>query len=222
LTINPIHKWRINAYFDLFEHPWPRFGVDAPSKGREWLARVTYTERKKLEVYVQVKNEVKEENSDSELLKTNYLQDRQKLTGRIHFSYKISPSLEWRTRIDAGFTEFSGVKQTGTSSFFDLIFKRMNSPLTLSTRFAVFDTDDYAIRFYAYENDLLNSFSIPAYYGKGTRFYLNLRYRVSRSLTAEARYSRTYYASSDTIGSSYDQINGPVKSEIKFQVRYGF
>ncbi len=222
LGLNPAPSWRLNAYYDIWKHEWPRFGVDAPSAGREWLVRLTYTQRRKMELYFQAKSETKQENTNDDSQKVDFLSSRENLWLRLHFSYKINPEVEWRSRLDAGYTLFEGNREKGVSAYQDIIYRSMNSPLSVSARFAIFDTDSYAIRFYAYENDLLYNFSIPAYYGKGTRFYLNTRYRVSRSLTAEARYARTYYSNQKTVGSGLDQINGPVKSEIKFQLRFEF
>jgi hypothetical protein len=48
--------------------------------------------------------------------------------------------------------------------------------LKVSTRFALFDTEDYDNRQYAYEKDVLYAFSLPAYNGRGTRQYLLLQY----------------------------------------------
>lgn len=222
IALNPLPKWKLNAYLDFFEHKWPRYGVNGPFFGREWMVRMTYTERKKMELYFQFKNELKEANSIEENLKTDYLATRQNFYGRVHFSLKAGENLEWRSRMDAGFSKFDGRNEKGISAFQDLIYQSKRIPVTLTTRFAVFDTESYNIRFYAYENDLLYNFSIPAYYGRGSRFYLNCRYRISNALTAEARYARTLYSNVENIGSSLDEIHGPVKSEVKFQIRLGF
>ena len=69
----------------------------------------------------------------------------------------------------------------------DLLIKPKNSPLSATARIALIDTDDFESRIYAFENDLLYRFRIPAYYGQGYRSYLNLRYRTTRRLTLELR-----------------------------------
>ena len=79
----------------------------------------------------------------------------------------------------------------------------------------------YDARIYAYENDVLYQFSIPAYFNKGTRFYLNLKYQLQH-LTLEARYAQTYWANQATIGSGTEAINGPTRTGVKFQLRYQF
>ena len=52
---------------------------------------------------------------------------------------------------------------------------------------------------YAYENDVLYAFSIPAYYNRGTRTYLSAKYRVMRGIDVWLRYGLTYYDNVDVI-----------------------
>jgi hypothetical protein len=64
-------------------------------------------------------------------------------------------------------------------------------------RYCVFGTDDYDSRIYTWENDLLYSFSIPALYGRGSRFYFMVGWKVSKK--AEIRFK---YANLSDSGSS--------------------
>ncbi len=91
----------------------------------------------------------------------------------------------------------------------------------------VFDTDDYDTRIYIYRPDLLYNFSLPAYYGKGLNYFLNLHQDLS-SLIPQSRkhfhlsgwlkWSQTFYPGSVSIGTGLDEIKGNRKSEIKAQI----
>ncbi len=94
--------------------------------------------------------------------------------------------------------------------------------LKVSTRFALFDTEDYDNRQYAYEKDVLYAFSLPAYNGRGTRQYLLLQYPLGPHLDLWLRYARTQLRDGDTIGSGLEEIHAPHKSEVKAQVRMSF
>ena len=48
---------------------------------------------------------------------------------------------------------------------------RPNEHWRIYTRWTVYRTEDYDHRLYAYENDLLYVFSVPAFYGEGSKFY---------------------------------------------------
>mgnify|MGYP007042166935 CR=1 FL=1 len=51
-------------------------------------------------------------------------------------------------------------KSNGILLYQDLVYSFKEIPLKLSARYAIFDTDNYDTRLYAYENDLLYVFSI--------------------------------------------------------------
>ncbi|MBK9017244.1 MAG: helix-hairpin-helix domain-containing protein [Saprospiraceae bacterium] len=222
LQVQPTNRWRMNAYFDQWRHDWAKFGVDGPSQGSEWLARATFTQKRKLEFYVQLRSEKKEVNLPDNETKLDQLATRHNLQGRLNLSLKLHPAVEWRSRIDFGSSETAGVKLKGIAMFQELIFKPMGSPFTASTRFAIFSTEDYAVRFYSFERDVLNDFSIPAYYGRGSRFYVNLGYRLSSQIRLEARYASTFYPNLTEIGSGLEATPGQRRSEVKLQLRGEF
>ena len=143
---------------------------------------------------------------------------------RLHIANQLTKSLEIRSRIDFGY--FKNGNEETQRGFVALqrysILSPLGFPLHFTTRFAIFDTDGYDIRFYHYENDLLYSFSIPAYYNQGTRFYLNLRYRGIRNLTLECRFAQTYWHNRSTIGSGLEAIDGPSRSQVGAQIKWQF
>ena len=55
------------------------------------------------------------------------------------------------------------------------------------------ETDGYDSRIYAYENDVLYSYSIPAFSGKGYRYYINLQLDTGKRLSIWARWAQTLY-----------------------------
>ncbi|MEO1263407.1 MAG: helix-hairpin-helix domain-containing protein [Bacteroidota bacterium] len=222
LELTPLPQWKVNVYFDQWRHPWLRFRSDAPSKGHEWLTRINYKIRRKMEAHFQIKNEVKMENTDAPDGRFDRLHLRKNVQGRIHLSYQLTKSLEWRSRAYAGFTEINGERLKGTAMFQDLKFKAIGFPISFTARYAIFDTEDYAIRFYAYENDVLNSFTVPAYFDRGSRFFLLVGLRFRNGLLLETRVARTSYVNQQTIGSGNDEIDGTNKTDLKVQLRWNF
>jgi hypothetical protein len=84
-------------------------------------------------------------------------------------------------------------------------------------RLQYFETAGYNSRIYAYENDVLYSYSIPALFDKGFRYYLTLSYKVGKNFTCWIRCSQTVYRDKNSIGSGTDEIAGNKKTEIKIQ-----
>ncbi|MEO7767667.1 MAG: hypothetical protein ABIS01_09585, partial [Ferruginibacter sp.] len=89
-----------------------------------------------------------------------------------------------------------------------------------SFRVQYFATGGYDSRIYAYENDVLYSFTIPVFYDKGYRYYINLSYELNKQLTVWFRWAQTVYDRRTAIGTGLDEINGNKRTEMKMQVRY--
>jgi hypothetical protein len=223
LEVNPANHWKISGYYDIFRHPWLRFNTDGPSHGHEWRFRVTYWQKRKLETYLEVRKETKGVGADLEFNPLDGVVQRDRFQARLHFAYKIDKSLEWRSRMDWGFTDNPiNERQTGFMIYQDLIYKPIGFPVSMNGRLAFFDTDGYQVRFYNFENGLLYNFRIPAYYGRGTRMYFNVRYKGIRNLTLEARIAQLYYADRDVIGSGITETNLPRRTELGAQMKLKF
>ena len=223
IEVRPLPRWRFSAYFDAWHHPWLRFNVDAPSRGYEYRARLTYFLRRNLEAYVEVRDETKDININKIDGNNKFTLPNRIFQTRFHLSKKASPSLELRSRIDLGFTdnEINNI-QRGFVIYQDVIFKPIGWPVSFTSRLALFDTDGFQSRFYSFENDLLYAFSIPAYYNRGTRFYCNIRYRGIRKLVLEARFAQTYWRNQKTFGSGLEEITGPARTQVSAQMKYSF
>lgn len=221
--LRPAKGFTLNAYADIWEHPWMRFRADSPSRGQEYRLRITYEIRRKIRAFAEIRSRHLEQNARVENQAFNMLAPEKNLQCRMHLSHEVSKSLELRSRIDWASTETMGAgRQTGYMLLQDVIFQPLQSPLSFTARYALFDTPGYAVRFYHFENDLLNAFSIPPYYNRGSRFYVNLRYRPVRDLTLELRFAQTYWANQDQIGSGLDATAGPQRTQISSQIKVVF
>ncbi len=221
IEVRPVYAWRFRAYADLWSHPWVRFGSDGPTTGREYLARIDFIIKRKLNIYMQYFYEHKYSNYSGSIAKIDApeAQTRQKL--RFHVSNTISKGLELRSRLE--FTRFEqGERSNGVALMQDIIYKPIGLPISFTGRVVLFDTDDYDSRVYAYENDILYEFYIPAYFYQGIRYYLNVRYKANNLITAELRYANTRYTNRDIVGSGTELINGDTRSDIKAQLKFSF
>ena len=212
----------LQGYMDLFRHPWLRFRIDSPSSGNEYYLKLLYKVKRKSDSYIQYFYEQKEQNLSNSGFKSTPIVPTFRNRLRFHNSYKVTPSFEIRNRVEFSWYQKDNLNSKGFMAFQDLILKPKNIPMSATFRYAIFDTDNYDSRIYAYENDLLYEFSIPSYFNRGFRTYLNLRYRINRNLTAEARISRTYLNNEDSIGSALDEINGNKRTDVKAQLRFKF
>lgn len=221
LEVQPSQKWTISGYYDTWKHPWLKFNIDAPSRGNEQLLKVEYYLKRKFDIYAQLRREVKQRNQPLNETTVDFLAWQQKYQFRIQVSSRASKSLELRNRFEVSRFRFDNQSfKKGFLIYQDIIYRPLGFPLSFTGRIALFDTDGYDARIYAYENDVIYSFFIPAYFDRGVRYYLNLRYKGIRNLTAEIRYARTEVTNRNTLSSGLNQINNNHRSEIKAQIIY--
>lgn len=185
-----IRRWQLNFYADVWRHPWLRFGVSGPSQGREYLARINWMRSKVFSAYLLWQTETKERDSDLEGV--NGLVENRRDRVRLHATYKVSPAVELRSRLEwATFRIDRAPRAHGFIAYQEAVWKPLGFPLTGTLRYAVFDTDNFDTRVFAYETDLFSAVSIPVFSGRGTRYYLNLKWRVNKWLRLESRFEQT-------------------------------
>ncbi|MFC3414987.1 helix-hairpin-helix domain-containing protein [Algoriphagus hitonicola] len=222
LEIRPHKNWKINSYYDFFRFPWLKFRVYAPSNGFEWLSRVTFSPFRELSTYLQIRQEQKDRNltdsGEPQLTYTPLPIDR--INGMWGLEYQVNPQLFIRSRI-----LWSRVKQIKDPTHGFLIYQDIRyagNRWKISGRYALFDALEYDNRLYAFENNVLWTFSIPALFGQGQRYYLLGEFDLGRKLTFYFRYAKTTYTDRNEISSGLQQIEGNTISETTFMIRYLF
>jgi hypothetical protein len=223
LSLRPWGFLRIDMYADMYSFPWLRYRVDRPSKGSDYVLQLSWKPNKQVDVYTRLKSEVKAMNYTSAGLAYHETEDIARQNWRTQVSYKVSPSISIRARTELVWYDPRGkTKETGFLMYADFFYKPMMSPVTFNTRLQYFETDGYNSRIYAYESDVLYSYSIPPFSGKGYRGYLNVNFDIGRHLTTWFRIARTVYPDQETIGSGNDLIEANHRTDYKVQLMYSF
>lgn len=219
-SVRPAAGWRIDIYADVFKFPWLKYLVDAPSNGKDFLTQVTYTPNKQTEIYSRFRYESKQANQSANSTVTNFLVFLPRQNWRTQVSFKPNQFLTLRSRAEMLWYDKKGNNsEKGFLGFIDIGYKPMMKPLSGIFRLQYFETDGYNSRLYAYENDVLYSYSIPAFFDRGFRYYLNLNYDLTRKITIWLRWAQTLYSNKKSIGSGLDEIEGNSRSELRLQVR---
>ena len=164
-------KWTVTAYVDFFSFPWLKYRTDAPSNGEEYLIKLNYEPSRKVEIYLQYRNKNKVINASGPLI-IKYPDNTKKQNLRFNISYIVSDEISLKNRIEfINYQLGNNYNHNGFLIYQDISYKPENLAVRLSARYALFDTDTYEERLYAYESDVLYAFSIPAYYYKGTKAF---------------------------------------------------
>ncbi len=221
--IQPIPKWSLKTYYDMYRHPWLKFLTDAPSHGADFLAELEYKHSRRVNMYLRYRNEVKKKNAVGNETASDYLTNHEKMNLRYNIKYKIGNGFVLQSRVEISrYNNGVDGPEKGYVVLQDINYRPSNLPFTISSRFALFDTDTYNARIYAYENDVLYAFNVPPYFNKGSRFYIVGKYEISRNFTCWLRFGQTYFANQDVISSGDNEIQGRTKSEVKAMLRVKF
>lgn len=221
IKFQPFKKLTFSGYYDRFNFPWLRFRADGPSKGNEFLGRVSYSFSREINLYAQARVENKERNVDLEGNPNLYgLTNAEKRNYILNLDVRPKGILSLKTR--AQFSEFllQGEYTSGMALIQDINFDF--GKFRLSTRYSIFDTDDFENRQYVYEKDVLYAFSIPAYQNTGSRSYALLQYKFSKKLQIWARYAQFRFIDQFTVGTGNEEIEGNNRSEVKVQMMLRF
>ena len=173
--------WRLSAYGDVFRFYGPKYGIrDSCTIGYDVLTQADY-------------------------VASNYnlmfqLRSRQKGSigthrARAEFTY-ILGSWRFHTRADASLVNYADSSASlgyGVSACQNIEYHVRAIPMVIQLRLQGFDVQNWNNRIYTYENDVLYAFSIPATYGVGGRWYVNMRYKITRQLSLYLRVSETVY-----------------------------
>lgn len=223
IEIRPNRKWNINAYFDQFRFPWLRYQTDAPSAGFDWLAQVNWRPSRGTELYLRARHQDRARNTTDDIDGIDFVVPVTQTNYRLNATYKVSDAVSLRTRVETvDYQSGSAPLEHGFMMYQDIVHRPLSSPLELTLRFALFDTDTYNARIYAYENDLVGVFSIPPYYGRGIRWYAMARLTPLRRVDIWLRYGAFIFQDQDRISSGLQEIPGNVRSDLKAQIRWKF
>lgn len=148
-------------------------------------------------------------------------------------NWRISNKVTLRNRVDLLWYDKKGAApEQGFLINMDGFYQAQVQSFAFNMRLQYVETDGFNSRLYAYENDLLYSYAIPAFYDKGFRYYFNfqLKWPVNRKKTIKRvaeihtwlRWSQSIFSNKTSIGSGLDEIPGNKKSEIKGQLLINF
>lgn len=223
INIKPNTNWNISAYADVYKFPWLKYRVNSPTSGKDYMIQVNYKPNRIFEIYSRYKAESKFINFNPDLQPINPVIAQPRQNWRTQMSYKLNSIFTLRSRVElVWFDKKGAAAEEGFLMYADVLYKPLMSRLSGNMRLQYFETGGYNSRLYAYENDVLYSFSIPVFYDKGYRYYVNLNYDVTKKLTVWVKWAQFIYPDKNIIGSGLDEIRSSHRTEVKLQMMYKF
>jgi len=216
-------RWSLNGYADIFQFPWMKYLVDAPSTGHEFLIQPIYKPNKVFEIYGRFRQQLRQKNSRDSDGTVTEIEDVLQRNYRFNLSYTVNEFFTLKSRIEyVTIHRKSNKPEDGLMFTQDFVFRPKSFPIDISLRYALFDTDSYDTRMYSFENNALYVFAVPSYYHQGSRAYVLIRYSFARHFDLWVRYGEFLYNNRSTISSGAEEIKGSRKSDFVVQLRMSF
>ena len=211
-----------NGYVDNYQFDWLSYQADGPSKGLDYMLRLSWSLSRNVELYTRYRKESQQKNTTGENpIRSLATENRQ--YWRFHLSYRSSPQLKFNSRVEI--SQFSNQIAPASSGFLmyqDVNYNWRDAKSTLTGRIALFDGDSYDARIYTYENDVLYYFSVPAFYERGVRLYLIYHHKFSKNLEFWVKLARSRINNETTFGTGTEMINAPHRTDARVQLRFTF
>jgi hypothetical protein len=226
LSLKPLKGFSIDTYFDQFKFPYRTYYNPAPTTGNDFLLNSEYKISKGFLVYIKYRNKNKEETRtviDEFNRSVKVIDNRGQMNFRIGFDYDLSGSIRLKSRYEYVMVKYD--KFGGSNKgymFYSDVRASLTRNLSVSTRFIVFQTEDYDSRVYEFEDDLKGVMSNVGVYDKGTRWYMLLRYQPYVFIEVSAKYSATYYDGVTSIGTGNDLIKGDLNNRFNIGLEINF
>lgn len=208
--ILPVKKIVLSLYADVFKFPWLKYNIDSPSHGEEFLCNLQYNTNRYLNMILRYKyKDYIEQCYTKQSLRYVFRWDKRRLKSQ--------------TLIEASKVEKNDETTFGWVIAQDISHQWQKPRLNLNMHYAFFCAENYNNRFYLYERDVFNTFSMPMLYGKGHRIGLNLKWELGNHLQIYANYSTYLYTDGrEKCGNGTEMIKGGISSLAKILVRVWF
>ena len=212
-------RFSTTAYADFFRFPRPTYKASlSGSKGMELFLQESYTPSQTDILTLRYKMLTRQEDIKGHKGTLQYA-----TTHRLRMAYttNVLPGYTLHAAIDAA---FSCTQTTSPRQGFMLSARGTHTGrrYSLSAFAAVFFTDDYSTRLYAYQPQLPATGGFPSFAYHGYSFVAQGSIRLSSRLRLTLRNSLVHYFNKKTIGSGTQAIAGPTKNDLSAQVKWTF
>ena len=220
IEMYPAKHFKLEIFSDHYQFPFPDQSHSAPTTGNEYFMNCSFFQDNNFIISLRSRYEKNYSKTDRTETGIDLMEIIRKLSNRVELKCKILPGLEVKSR-----TEFSHFKKTdsdwniGYYCANDISLESPKSVWKLWFRYAVFDIPGWNNRIYAYENDVLYGFSVPAYNSRGSRTIVLLKLSLSNKIESWLRFASTSYLGMKTTGSGPDEVTGNNDPAITVQIR---
>jgi len=221
--IRPFRKWKFASYADSYRFSWPKYGIDVPSLGKDYLFQADFAPKRDIAMYWRFKFTEKQTNLSTLGAVMPVVVPLQKTSLRYQLTYAYG-NFSFKNVLEGNLSRQADTGWTyGVIALQDVSYAFQSIPLKVDFRYQFFDAVNYENRLYSSEKDVLYAFSIPMYFGLGNRYYLNLQYDLNKQLSLWFKIAQTVYADDrESLSSGNETISGNRKTDVRLLVKWEF
>ncbi len=209
IKVNASDQLSIGAYYDIFTFPILDDHCQYPSQGNDFRIITIWKQSPDVAWNLQLQLKSKEEQSNqgtaSKPLWTALPQTSRRV--RLDCDVDLSRQLHFRTRGEIK----EAVKQylSGDRSLYGWLLYQQAAYNTgefgLKGRITHFNTEDYDVALYAFEDDLPLTSSLGLYNGRGSSLFLLASWQPMQQMKLAARYEIAWYSDREVYSSGNDE-----------------
>ncbi len=195
-VLRPRPATQIRAFLDVFSFPKITGAVVPSPTGKEWGFRWQEKWRSFFRTFLNIS--LKEKTKDVRILKNGWditKVSSKKTRAKIQFFWLVRPARLWtlkgqiqtlRAKWAQFYSEPMGIQRGFL--FSEEMAYNFHAKSRLSAGWALFNTSSYDSRIYAYEPGLPGEFSIKLFYGKGSRTWVGLHWKIFSKVVLSFKY----------------------------------
>jgi hypothetical protein len=218
MTFEHNRKNQFDYYIDLYQHPWLRFRVNAPSQALDQRLQWSHQPNRNSRLWVRLRHSVRERNLTENAIAAPVAFEQWRLSTQ--WSQQIDE--QWQVQLRADRHTFEQNSPIETAFVLSYRLKWQNGPWRISWQQAQFDAENFDNRFYLSEPDVLYAQGMGMLSGQGLRSVLLVQYRYKRGLDFWVRYSSSRFSDRSSVGSGLEASKGNKRSELRVQAQYRF
>jgi hypothetical protein len=221
LQMYPWKFMKVDIYADNYSFPFLRYNSTCPYAGNDYLLNLTFYPNRQFTISARFRFEKNQNRSSSCITGIDRMETARKGGSRLELSYQLNKNIKLKSRIE--FSYFQSGQEALTKGFYsghDVNIISASQKYKLWFRYAIFDIPRWENRIYAYENDVLYSFSVPAFNSQGTRFIIMGKAELLPSLELSLRYSVSGFRGIKTRGTGNDLVQAGNDSYLTIQIKF--
>ncbi len=211
LSLEITDHWNLSFYADVFYFPEASFYSQSPLRGNDYFLQLIHRVRKKWQWSARLKYELKNQNLNDDV-GLSEIDIRKQLNGFVQTKYIMS-HFNFKSRVNWNRQD----EEMGYLLAQEMSYRPFEKPWSITARFVVFDTPSFASRIYAYEPDVMYSFSVPFHYGEGRRTAVVAKYKFN-NVTLNVKLAQTQYFDRTPVKGG--RVQGNKSTEVKLVLKW--